>query len=127
MFAPPENIFRGYDGNSPTGPETMRDKNAENDDLRLLRALCQADDSGLVRRACHVLGRHDWPQGESRIVFECCAALAARGARITAASLAAEATRAGFPDVDLESLFAALPSADRELARRLDALEKESG
>jgi hypothetical protein len=105
----------------------MNTEHAENDDLRLLRALCQTADPALVRRACRVLGRYSWPQDESRVVFECCAALAARGALISAANLAAEATRAGFPDVDLEMLFAALPSPDRELARRLDALEKESG
>jgi hypothetical protein len=105
----------------------MRDKNAESDDLSLLRALCQAADPALVQQACRVLGRYSWPQDESRVVYECCAALAARGARINSANLAAQATLAGFPDIDLESLFAALPSPDRELARRIESLEKEPG
>ncbi len=104
----------------------MRGKDAENADLHLLRALCQAADAALVRRACRLLRRYPWPQGERRIVYECCAALSARGARISHANLAAEVTRAGFPDVDLESLFAPLASPDRELARRLDAIEKET-
>ncbi len=105
----------------------MRGKNAGNDDLQLLRALCQSADGELVRRACRLLRRHPWPQGERRIVYECCAALSARGARISHANLASELTRAGFPDVDLESLFAPLAAPDCELARRLDALEKELG
>jgi hypothetical protein len=105
----------------------MRGKKAQNDDLQLLRALCQSADGELVRRGCRVLRRYPWPQGEPRIVYECCAALSSRGARISQANLAAEVTRAGFPDVDLGSLFAPLASPDRELARRLDALEKESG
>jgi hypothetical protein len=105
----------------------MRAKTAETDDLLLLRALCQSADAALVRRACRVLGRYPWPQGECRVLYESCAALSSRGARISRATLAAEVTRAGFPDVDLESLFAPLPSPDRELERRLEALEKESG
>jgi hypothetical protein len=105
----------------------MSTEHAENADLHLLRALCQAADAALVRRACRLLGRYPWPQGESRIVYESCAALSARGARINKANLAAEATRAGFPDVDLDSLFHPLPSPDSELARRLEALEKETG
>ena len=102
-------------------------ENSENDDLHLLRALCQAADAALVRRACQVLRRHPWPQGEPLIVYESCAALAARGARISPRTLASELTRAGFPDVDLEALFRPLPSPDRELARRVAALERENG
>lgn len=105
----------------------MGGKSAENDDLQLLRALCQSVDGELVRRGCRVLRRYSWPQGERRIVYECCAALSARGARISQANLAAEITRAGFPDVDLELLFAPLAAPDRELARQLDAIEKETG
>jgi len=105
----------------------MRAENSENDDLHLLRALCQAADAALVCRACQVLRRHRWPQGEPLIVYECCAALSARGARISRANLAAEVTRAGFPEVDLDALFRPLPSPDRELARRVYALERENG
>lgn len=100
-------------------------QNAEDSHLQLLRALCQAADPALVRRACRLLRHLRWPPGEPLIVYESCAALVSRGARITLANLASELTRAGFPDVDLQSLFAPLPSPDRELARRLEALEKE--
>jgi hypothetical protein len=111
--------------------ETMRsDKATDNlsgrdPDLDLLRALCQAGDPDLVRRACRVLSRYPWPQGEWLIVYESCSLLTARGARITLPNLASELTRAGFPDVDLESLFEPLPSPERELARRIEGIDGE--
>ncbi len=98
---------------------------AENDDLDLLRALCQSSDVALVRRACSALRTHPWTQQEHAVIFECCAALSACGVRIDSRRLAAQLTRAGFPDVNLDALFAPVPDPDRELARRVDALLKE--
>lgn len=100
---------------------------ARNDDLLLLRALCQAADAALLRRACRALRAHSWARQEHLLVFESCAALTACGVRISSGRLAAQLTRAGFPDVDLDALFAPLPAPDRELARRLDALQEKQG
>jgi hypothetical protein len=105
----------------------MSTEHDKDPNLHLLRALCQTTNPVLLRRAVDVLRRHRWPQGEPLVVYESCAALAARGARITRGNLAAELTRAGFPDVDLDSLFAPLPSPESELARHLETLEKENG
>ncbi len=94
-----------------------------NDDLRLLRALCQADDTGVLRRACDVLQRYPWSDGEHRVIFESCARLARFNAPITPNLLAAQLTREGFPEVELDALFEPLAAAATELARRLDAFE----
>lgn len=95
-----------------------------NEDIQLLRALCQTEDVGARRRACEILQGREWAEGEHGVIFEACAALTRFGARISPAALAVQLTRAGFPDVDLEAIFEPLPKADAELARRLDALGK---
>jgi len=94
-----------------------------NDDQQLLRALCQTDDAGIRRHACDVLKSHRWTEGEQRVIFESCAALARFNVPISPISLAGQMTRAGFPDFDLDVLFEPLPSPAAELGRRLDALE----
>jgi hypothetical protein len=99
---------------------------SENDDLRLLQALCQASDAGLVRRACLALRAHPWSCGEHGVVYEACAELVSRGARIAPLALAAQLTRAGFPDADLDALFAPIPAPDRRLSRFLDTVIPES-
>lgn len=98
---------------------------AEENDLLLLRALCQITDRALLRHACRALRRHRWALGEHQVIYESCAALASRSARIESCSLASEATRAGFPDVDLDALFVPLAAPDRELLRALAATERE--
>jgi hypothetical protein len=95
----------------------------ENEDLQLLRALCQTEDAGARRHACEILQGHDWADGEQRVIFEACAALTRFGARINPAALAVQLTRAGFPDIDLDAMFEPLQQADAELARRLHALK----
>ena len=97
-----------------------------NDDLLLLRALCQANDGGICRRACDILWNYPWADGEHRVIFEACARLLQLNARISPNLLASHLTRKGFPDVDLDALFEPLPLAAAELARRLDALEGQS-
>ena len=96
---------------------------AETEDLSLLQALCQTKDVGLLRRACRALETRRWSRAEHAAVFEACVALASLGARIEPASLAARVTRAGFPDVDLDSLFAPFPLAESSLRRHLRDLE----
>ena len=82
---------------------TMR---PEDRDVELLRALCRSETAEQARRAVERLRGHAWADGESRILFEACARLARRGARIHKENLAAEVTLAGFPDVELDALFA---------------------
>lgn len=99
---------------------------SEDDDLRLLQALCQASDAELVRRACLALRGHSWSRGEHRVVYEACVELAGSGTRITPPALAARLTRAGFPDVDLDALFAPLPAPDLQLSRLFDSAARGS-
>ena len=97
-----------------------------NEDLQILRALCQTKDAELRRRACEILRNYEWVDGEHRVIFEVCAALDSFGARINVTTVAAQVTRAGFPDVDFDALFEPLPMADTELAKRLNALERNA-
>lgn len=94
-----------------------------NEDLQILRALCQTKHAGLRRRACEILANYEWVEGEHRVIFEVCAALDSFGVSIDLPKVAAQMTRAGFPDVDFDALFDPLPMADAELAKRLNALE----
>lgn len=96
---------------------------ASDSDLRLLQALCQTGDPALLRRGCRALARHRWARVEHQVVFESCADLTRWGARIERLPLAARLTRAGFPDVDLDALFAPLPAPERILRRHLDRHE----
>ncbi|HVB99983.1 MAG TPA: hypothetical protein VNJ12_11715 [Candidatus Dormibacteraeota bacterium] len=70
--------------------------------------------------------RYPWADGEHRVIFEACARLTRFNAPIRPNLLAAQMTRAGFPDFDLDALFEPLPSARAELAGRLDAFEERS-
>jgi replicative DNA helicase len=90
------------------------------EDRRILRALCQTEDAGERRRACEILENRRWTEPEHRIIFEACARLTRFGAGISAAALAVQLTRAGFPEVDLDDLFEPLPQAAAELARRTE-------
>lgn len=95
-----------------------------NEDLQILRALCQTKDTGLLRRACEILSNYEWVDGEHRVVFEVCAAISSLGVRIDLPTLAAQVTRAGFPDVDFDALFEPPSMPDAELTKRLNALEE---
>jgi hypothetical protein len=94
------------------------------DDTQLLRAFCQAENVGIRLRACEILNRHRWIEGEDRVIFEACETLIRFGVRISPAALAVQLTRAGFPDVDLDPLFEPLPRAATVLAGRLKAMER---
>lgn len=98
-----------------------------NDDIQLLRALCQTIDVTMRLRACRLLESYAWAEGEHRVVFEVCARLTRLKVPIRRDMLAAQVTREGFPDIDLDALFAPLPSARDELARRIDALAGPEG
>jgi hypothetical protein len=93
----------------------------------LLQALCQTADEALRRRAFEALPTHRWANRDHQLIFEGCSLLARNGAPITRGSLATQLTRAGFPEMDFDSLFAPLPSPGEELARRLDELAGPAG
>ena len=94
-----------------------------NEDLLLLRALCQVSDTKICRRACDTLQSYAWADGEHRVIFEVCAKLTRLGVRISPNLLAAQLTREGFPDVDLDALFEPLTLPAAELAHRLAGIE----
>jgi hypothetical protein len=83
-------------------------------DLDLLRTLCRSESAEQARRIVDQLRGHAWADGERKIIFEACARLAHRGARIRKEHVAREVTLAGFPDVELDALFAAAePAAEK--------------
>jgi hypothetical protein len=88
----------------------------------LLQALCQTFDAPLRRRALEVLARHRWALPDHQLIFESWAVLARTGTPVRRETLAAQLTRAGFPDMDFDALFSPLPSPATELARRLDEI-----
>lgn len=92
------------------------------EEWRILQALCQTADAGLRERAAEVLRRHRWAAGEHEVIFSAWNSIARAGRAIHRGELAAQLTRDGFPEIDLDSLFEPLPSPAAELARSLAAL-----
>jgi hypothetical protein len=132
---PLENHRPGYHGRVADPTRTLFATVADNSmdagtrERHLLRALCQTSDSALRRRALEVLPLHRWTHRDHQLIFETWALLARTGTRVTRETLAAQLTRAGFPEMDFDALFAPLHSPAADLARRLDEIggSKPSG
>lgn len=98
----------------------------ENRDCQLLQALCQTGDESLRRRALELLPRHRWSQNDHQLLFEFWAVLVRSGVPVRRETMAAQATRVGFPDLDFDSLFVPMPSPDASLARMLQEIASDS-
>jgi hypothetical protein len=87
-------------------------------ELDVLRALCSASGTSEQRQALsESLARYRFSEPEYQVVFESVCALSGRK-KISAAGLAVHLNNRGFPDLDLEKYFAAVPqSLERALAR----------
>jgi hypothetical protein len=98
-----------------------------NPEWRLLRALCQATDASVRERAAKLLRRHRWREREHEVIFAAWNHIARPGRPVLRGELAAQLTRAGFPEMDLDSLFEPLPSPATDLGRLLDELPDPIG
>jgi len=87
-------------------------------ELDVLRALCSASGTSEQRQALNEsLARYRFREPEYQVVFESVCAMSGRK-EISAAMLAVHLNNRGFPDVDLEKYFDAVPpSLEQALAR----------
>jgi hypothetical protein len=87
-------------------------------ELDVLRALCSAPGTSEQRQALsESLARYRFSEPEYQVVFESVYAMSGRK-EISAAGLAVHLNNRGFPDLDLEKYFVAVPqSLERALAR----------
>jgi hypothetical protein len=74
-------------------------------ELRVLRSLCASTQLARTRAAVARLAGYDWTEPDHAVVFTAIRGAAERGAAVTSETLMALATRAGFPDLELQAYF----------------------
>jgi hypothetical protein len=74
-------------------------------ELRVVRVLCACTELVRTRAAVARLAGYDWSQPDHAVVFSAIRSSAERGATVTSETLMALATRAGFPDLELQAYF----------------------
>jgi hypothetical protein len=94
-------------------PKTLMERPANTEDeVRLLRALCEEDTSGATRlEILHSLEGHVFVDPEHQVVFESIRFLLPRGG-VSEARLAVHLNNRGFPDVGLEKYFSGVTMND---------------
>jgi hypothetical protein len=74
-------------------------------ELRVVRALCACTELARTRAAAARLVGYEWSEPDHAVVFSAIRGAAERRAAVTRETLIALATRAGFPDLKLQTYF----------------------
>jgi hypothetical protein len=89
----------------------------------LLRALCHRSATGALQiEILHFAGTQKFGDRQSEIVFRALRQMAGRDSSDLQSHLAAHLTRLGFPDVDLDELFAGAAPTEAEIRAALDRI-----
>jgi len=101
---------------------TSRDEQIEAE-RKLLAALCQATVNAQIRaKILQRLQAHAFVEPDYEVIYRALVAMPEAESGEIRERLARAVTRLGFPDVDLDALFSAIPSSSAELAALLESL-----